>query len=58
MKIYLTTKEAAEYMRYSEQTLENWRVSGCGPKWHKPENKVLYKKDDIDQWIEGKNNEQ
>lgn len=47
----LTTKEAAEYLRYSEVTLEQWRLIGKGPVFHKPENKVLYYKADLDAWI-------
>lgn len=49
----MTTKEAAEYLRHSEVTLEQWRLSGKGPKFYKPAGKVIYDKDDLDDWLRG-----
>ena len=46
-----TTKEAAAYLKHGESTLELWRSNNEGPKWYKPNNKVLYYKSDIDEWI-------
>lgn len=52
----LTTKEAAAYIKHSEVTLEQWRLSGKGPKFYKPENKVLYYVSDLDEWVKGEKN--
>ncbi len=54
MTVIFNTREAAEYLRYSEVTLENWRSQGKGPRFHKPEDKVLYYKADLDAWVQGK----
>jgi excisionase family DNA binding protein len=47
----LTTHEAASYLRLSPRTLENWRVRGSGPRFHKFGDKVLYEQHDIDTWV-------
>lgn len=52
MKKYLTTEEAADYIRYKPQTLANWRSSGIGPDWLKAGDKVLYSAEDLDDWVE------
>jgi excisionase family DNA binding protein len=46
----LTTHEAASYLRLSPRTLENWRVRGGGPRFHKFGDRVLYAQDDLEQW--------
>jgi excisionase family DNA binding protein len=52
----LDTKQAAEYLKHKESTLETWRSTGKGPVWYKPGGKVLYYKTDLDEWIkEGEN---
>ena len=38
----LTTKEAAERLRLTVNTLANWRVRGDGPRFIKMGRKVLY----------------
>lgn len=50
---WLDTKQAAEYLKMSPQTLENLRSKdGAGPKYYKPlERKVLYLKNDLDVWV-------
>lgn len=53
MSDFLTTKEAAEYIKHSEQTLEQWRAKGIGPKYLKPQGKVLYTKEDLINWMKG-----
>lgn len=54
----LTTKEAAEYIRHKEGTLENWRSNNEGPEYCKPLGKVFYRQSDLDKWLSGeKNNE-
>ena len=47
----LTQSEAAELLRLSERTLERSRVSGFGPPFCKLGRRVLYRADDLDQWI-------
>jgi hypothetical protein len=47
----LTSLEAAEALRLSERTLERSRVSGFGPPFCKLGRRVLYRADDLDQWI-------
>jgi len=54
MTTIFNTKEAAKYLRYSEVTLEQWRSQGKGPRFHKPEDKILYYKADLDAWVQGK----
>ena len=51
MEGFLTTKEAAEFLRHSEQTLEQWRQKGIGPKYYKPADKVFYTKEDLCEWV-------
>jgi predicted DNA-binding transcriptional regulator AlpA len=47
----LTQREAAVALRLSERTLERSRVSGFGPPFCKLGRRVLYRADDLDQWI-------
>lgn len=47
----LTQREAALALRLSERTLERSRVSGFGPPFCKLGRRVLYRADDLDQWI-------
>lgn len=56
MTVLMTTKEAADYLRHSEVTLEQWRLKGEGPVFYKPSGKVIYDKDDLDLWLKGKSN--
>lgn len=54
----LTTKEAAEYLRYSEYTLRRARVDGTlsgkkQPKFTKMGKAVRYRKSDLDNWVNG-----
>lgn len=49
----INTKEAAEYLGVSAGTLENWRISGGGPKFYKPKGKVFYFKADLESYIRG-----
>lgn len=48
----LNTKEAAEFLKYSESTLETWRLEDKGPRWYKPLGKVFYFKDDLILWLQ------
>jgi len=54
---YLTTHEAAAYVRLSGRTLERFRVEGTGPMYTKAGGgkraKVLYRREDLDAWLSG-----
>lgn len=56
MTTLMTTKEAAEYLRHSEVTLEQWRLKGEGPRFFKPAGKVIYDQKDLDSWLKGETN--
>lgn len=47
---YLTTKEAARYLRLEESTLNAMRWRKEGPAWRKHGGKVVYHIDDLDRW--------
>ena len=49
-KLY-TVKEAAEYLNVSDRTLRYWKHFGTGPAFHKLGGKVLYHKNDLDEFI-------
>lgn len=48
MQTYFTAREAAEYIRVSEKTLEKLRATGNGPRFSKLGRKVLYKTSDLE----------
>jgi hypothetical protein len=52
---FLTTKEAATYLRMSPRTIERLRVEGKGPPYRKcgrgKKAKVLYAIGDLDAWL-------
>ena len=50
----MTTTEAAEYVGLSPRTLERYRVTGEGPKFLKVGRRVLYRRSDLDGWLENK----
>lgn len=39
---HLTSREAADRLRLSTRTLENWRVAGKGPRFAKFGRRVVY----------------
>ncbi len=47
---YLTTEEAAAYLRISVRTLESFRQQKIGPAFQKHGGKVVYLKEDLDAW--------
>lgn len=47
---YLTTREAAGFLRLSPRTLEKARVTGGGPRFRKFGTRVLYAIDDLELW--------
>lgn len=53
----LTPKQAAAYLHVSIGYLANMRINGQGAKYYKPTpRKVLYRKQDLDKWIEARAN--
>ena len=46
-----TPAEAAEYVRYPEETLRRWRSLGIGPKFVKAGRHVRYRKVSLDRWL-------
>ncbi|MDQ1053135.1 excisionase family DNA binding protein [Arthrobacter sp. SORGH_AS 212] len=50
--IWLTRREAAEYMRLSPATLANWASQDVGPEYTRiGRGRVLYRRDDVDNWV-------
>ena len=47
---YLTTNEAAQYLRLKPRTLNNMRWRGEGPRYRKHGGKVLYHRRDLEGW--------
>lgn len=48
----LTTAEAADYLRQSPRTLIRWRGLRVGPPWTKAGQRVLYRRADLDAWLD------
>jgi hypothetical protein len=48
---YLTTEEAAAYVRRSAVSLERDRVRGDGPTYSRLGKLVVYTREDLDQWV-------
>jgi predicted DNA-binding transcriptional regulator AlpA len=51
--VYLTTVEAAKYLKLSRQFLEaaRYRADGSGPAYIKLERAVRYRRSDLDTWM-------
>lgn len=48
----LPQQQLAHILAVSERTLERWRVEGCGPAYLKAGRRVLYRRSDVDQWLD------
>lgn len=48
----MTIYEAAEYLNLTDRTLRQWKHYGRGPAFYKLGGKLMYRKQDIDDWIE------
>ena len=48
--IYMGTRELAAFLGLSPRTLDRYRVSGAGPKFHKFGNRVRYARADVEAW--------
>ncbi len=51
MPEYMTTVEVAEMLRAAPETVRYWRFMGTGPRSFKAGRRVLYERDDVEQWI-------
>ena len=49
---YLTTPEAARYLRLCPSTLERWRYVGAGPSYRKFGTRVVYSQQDLEAYAE------
>jgi excisionase family DNA binding protein len=47
----MTTAEVAELLRSPSETVRFWRHVGRGPKYFKLGRRVLYAREDVEQWI-------
>ena len=47
---YMGTRELASFLGLSPRTLDRYRVSGGGPKFHKFGNRVRYARADVEAW--------
>lgn len=47
---YMTTREAAKYLRLAEVTLRKWRSKGTGPRFRRHGARVLYARENLDNW--------
>lgn len=52
IKDVLNEKQAAEYLGKKPGTLRQWRSDCKGPTYHKKGRQILYKKTDLDTWLE------
>lgn len=48
----LTTEEAAQIVRAPAGSLRFWRHQGTGPASAKLGKRIVYRRSDIDQWVE------
>jgi hypothetical protein len=48
--LFLTEKEAAEYLGFSPRTLQGWRFKGTGPEHNKIGHRVRYTKQLLNDW--------
>ena len=51
-KDVLNEKQAAEYLGKKPGTLRQWRSDCKGPAYHKKDRQIMYKKTDLDAWLE------
>jgi excisionase family DNA binding protein len=50
--VFLTTDEVADWLHTSPATLRYWRYRGEGPKSFKAGKRRLYRRADVEQWVE------
>ena len=52
----LTITEAAELLRAPVATLRYWRHLGSGPRSFRVGRRVLYRRDDVQRWVDAQRN--
>lgn len=48
----LTVEELAELLHVEPSTIYTWRHKGRGPRGTRPAGKVLFRRSDVDKWLE------
>ena len=48
---FYTQSELADALHVSTKTLESMRYKGCGPRYYKLGRKVMYRDEDIEQYL-------
>jgi len=48
---FLNNEESAAFLKVSPATLNTWRSRGRGPKYYKAGRRVLYKSQDLEEYI-------
>lgn len=49
--VILTTREVAELLKIPPRTVEDWRISGSGPRYRKIGKHVRYELRDVLAWL-------
>lgn len=49
--VWLTPREAAEYVGREPRTLREWRYLGTGPAYYRIEQRIRYRLDDLDAFM-------
>ena len=49
---YLDTAELSELIGLAKVTIEQWRARGDGPAYSKVGRRVVYKRSDVDAWLD------
>jgi hypothetical protein len=49
---FWTSKEVAALIRVTPAALRQWRQRGVGPRWLNAERRILYRKSDVEAWLE------
>lgn len=44
--------EVAQWVRQNQRTLRYWRAQGIGPKWAKLGRRIVYRRSDVQAWID------
>jgi excisionase family DNA binding protein len=53
-RLGITGDEAAEYIGVTKRTMERWRVTGDGPRFVKVGRHCLYRRADLDAWVDAR----
>jgi excisionase family DNA binding protein len=53
-RLGITGYEAAEYIGVTQRTMERWRVTGDGPRFLKIGRHCLYRRGDLNAWVDAR----